>query len=215
MSQRGAADGILLVALLVGLALHIGLRPDYSVRNFEYAPNMVETPGYESHDANPNFADGMTLRQPPEGTVARGVQALAVDGEFLKVGSEWVDMRPEDQARWDRFAPSWDFQKLSAGAQKRILTRGAEVFRNVCSVCHGPAGTGGSLVTPRGVPLPPSLLDAKVLPLTDGHLFHVITFGKGAITSGKGNMAAHANHVSREDRWNVIRYIRKLQEAGQ
>lgn len=215
MSQRGAVEGIFLVLLLVGIALHVGLRPDYSVRNFEYAPNMVDSPGYETHDANPNFADGMTLREPAAGTVARGHAALQVDGTLLNTDTEWEDMTPEDQALWDRYAPDWAFDKLDQAAQKKILTRGAEVFKNVCAVCHGPSGTGGSLVIPRGMPLPPSLLDAKVRPLSDGHMFHVITFGKGALTSGKGNMPAHANHVSRTDRWNVIRHVRTLQEAGQ
>jgi mono/diheme cytochrome c family protein len=215
MSQRGAAEGLLVVLLLLGLGLHIGLQPDYGVRNFEFAPNMVDSPAYAAHDANPNFADGQTLRVPAQGTVARGYEPLHVDGVPLNVSSEWVSMPPEDQARWDAYAPPWKFESLDAAGQKQILARGAEVFANVCAVCHGPAGTGGSLVVPRGVPLPPSLLDEKVRPLSDGHMFQVITLGKGAITPGKGNMPAHANHVSREDRWKVIRHVRKLQEAAQ
>ena len=213
MSQRGAAEGLLVVLLLLGLGLHFGLKPDYSVRNYVFAPNMVETPGYEAHDANPNFADGQTLRLPAPGTIARGFEPLQVNAVPLNVGKEWADMTPEDQERWDAFAPPWDFEKLDAGAQNQIIARGAEVFANVCAVCHGPGGTGGSQVVQRGMPLPPSLLDEKVRALSDGHMFHVITLGKGAITPGKGNMPAHANHVSRADRWKVIRHVRKLQEA--
>lgn len=211
MSQRGAAEPILVVLLLVGVALHLGLRRDHAQRNLEYMPDMVDSPAYRAQEPNPNFADGATQRPPPTGTVARGFAPLESDGHLLVTDVEWEDMTPAQQAVWDTLSSPVDFASLDEATQSRLRARGALVFANVCATCHGSGGTGGSAATQRGVPLPPSLLDEKLRKLSDGHMFHVITFGKGAITSGKGNMAGHANQVTREDRWNVIRHVRHLQ----
>jgi hypothetical protein len=42
--------------------------------------------------------------------------------------------------------------------------------------------------------------------MKDGQMFHVLTYGQGT-------MAPYAAHLSREDRWCVIRHVRTLQQA--
>lgn len=39
----------------------------------------------------------------------------------------------------------------------------------------------------------------------EGHIFHVIT-------NGKGRMGAHASQVSVEDRWKIVRFVQTLQK---
>ena len=63
-------------------------------------------------------------------------------------------------------------------------------------------------VTQRGVPPPPSLLAPRAAQMKDGQLFHILTYGQN-------NMAAYGGQVSREDRWNVIAYVRSLQAGKQ
>lgn len=77
----------LLAMAAVGLLLtNFALRPNPSKRTFEVLADMAHSPAYESFDANPNFKDGKTLREPVPGTVVYaslggqrpvGAQALA------------------------------------------------------------------------------------------------------------------------------------------
>ena len=48
------------------------------------------------------------------------------------------------------------------------------------------------------------LNDATAAAWTDGHFYHVITFGKGA-------MGSYASQLRPEERWMVISYIRSKQ----
>jgi mono/diheme cytochrome c family protein len=41
--------------------------------------------------------------------------------------------------------------------------------------------------------------------ITEGHIFHVITMGKGL-------MAPHGSQMSQEDRWKVAHYVKTLQK---
>src|SRR5205823_12508017 len=72
--------------------------------------------------------------------------------------------------------------------------------------CHGVGGAGNGPVAQRGYPPPPSLLAEHVLKMKDGQLFHVLTYGQN-------NMPSYASQLSREDRWNVILYVRSMQAA--
>jgi hypothetical protein len=41
--------------------------------------------------------------------------------------------------------------------------------------------------------------------VTEGHIFHVITYGKGL-------MGSHGSQVSEEDRWKIAKYVKELQK---
>jgi len=76
--------------------------------------------------------------------------------------------------------------------------------------CHGDKGDGqGKLVTSgKYSSQPPNYAtlrnDGK---LTDGHIYWVITYGKG-------NMGSHAGQVSTEERWKIIQYVQRLARGG-
>ena len=40
--------------------------------------------------------------------------------------------------------------------------------------------------------------------MNDGHIFHVITYGKG-------RMWPHASQVNPEERWKIVHYVHRLQ----
>ena len=44
----------------------------------------------------------------------------------------------------------------------------------------------------------------RVKDLGEGHIFHVIT-------KGKGRMYSHASQIPVEDRWKIVRYVQTLQ----
>ena len=43
--------------------------------------------------------------------------------------------------------------------------------------------------------------------MKDGQMFHVLSYGQN-------NMPSYASQLSRDDRWNVIVYLRSLQSAA-
>jgi mono/diheme cytochrome c family protein len=182
---------VLFVVLLCTAAL-AWFVPERDVRrpNFEFLPEaqMAQSPAYDSFAPNPDFADGLTLRTPPAGTIARGHPPLDYQPtlqDALRAGLELTNpYQPTDNARRDR---------------------GTIVFTNYCQVCHGPLGQGNGPVAQGGFPPPASLLADRALLMKDGQMFHVLTYGQG-------NMPSFAAQLSRDDRWNVILHVRMLQK---
>ncbi len=72
--------------------------------------------------------------------------------------------------------------------------------------CHGKTGQGDGGVVVVGDYNPPSPYDGAYKERSLGGIFHVITFGKGA-------MGAHASQLNKEERWKVAMYVRTLQHG--
>lgn len=187
--MRRIANALLLLALVGLLSLNWVLRSDPAKRNFDFLPNMVQSVPYDSFAANPNFADGKTLREPVPGTIIRGQLPLhyaATPADAVRAGRELIN---------------------PVARNKAALSRGAVVYANYCETCHGPAGKGDGRVAQRGFPAPPSMLAPKAMQMADGQMFHVLTYGQG-------NMPSYAAQIERADRWAVVAYVRTLQQAG-
>ena len=86
-------------------------------------------------------------------------------------------------------------------------SRGRKVYSTFCLPCHGAVGNGDGPVTMYGFPPPPSLGLEKSLAMSDGQMFHVLTFGQK-------NMPGYAAQVSADDRWKAILHVRGLQEPA-
>jgi mono/diheme cytochrome c family protein len=84
------------------------------------------------------------------------------------------------------------------------LRKGQERFNIYCSVCHGITGVGDGMIVQRGFPRPPSFHEQRLRDAPEGHFFHVITHGYGA-------MYSYASRVEPAERWAIIAYIRALQ----
>ena len=192
---------LLATLLVLGVIAHFIEPRDKSRRNFEFLPEMVESPSYRAQDANENFPDGKTAQLPPAGAVARGFLPLHDGADLLDATTEWKQLSPKAQDAWNRYpAP-----KVSKDHAEAYAREGGAVFQTVCATCHGATGAGDGAVTRRGVPPPPSLTADAAKQMSDGRLFRIIT-------AGQGNMAAHAAQVTRADRWKVIAHIRRLQK---
>ena len=130
------------------------------------------------------FRDGIGMRPPVEGTVARGYLPYPFKGH------------PEEAAKYLRnpLLPT-----------REVIGRGRQRFQTFCSPCHGDFGQGDSRL--RGqFPNPPTLHSEKLRTWPDGSIYHVITEGQNA-------MPGYASQVKSDDRWAIIRYIRVLQRA--
>jgi mono/diheme cytochrome c family protein len=159
---------------------------------WEYAPNMYEHIAYDPDQPNPNFKDGKTAQSPPAGTIPVGFvtfdYANTKDG-YEKAGVEVKSTLPQTT---ENFA------------------EGQVLFEHFCSPCHGMAGQGDGLVVAHGFPAPPSYSKGQssrggaMKDLTDGKIYHTITYGVNA-------MGSYASQLAPEERWKVIMYVHHLQ----
>lgn len=92
-----------------------------------------------------------------------------------------------------------------------LLKEGERLYLINCGICHGTALDGNGPLYKGGegpYPAKPQVLnDAQAAKWTDGHYYHVITFGKGA-------MGSYASNLRPEQRWMVISYIRSKQTGA-
>ncbi|GAA4325013.1 cytochrome c [Mucilaginibacter gynuensis] len=159
---------------------------------WEYAPNMYEHKAYEPDQANPNFADGKTAQVPPAGTIPVGFQRF----DF-----------PNTRGGYDSASVA---VKNLLPATAANLKDGKVLFISFCSPCHGKTGQGDGEVVAHGYPPPPSYSKGQssrggeMKDLTDGKIYHTITYGVNA-------MGSYASQLSPQERWKVVLYIHHLQ----
>jgi hypothetical protein len=130
------------------------------------------------------FPDGYSMRNPVEGTVARGFIPYQFKGMPDSMVKNMVNPLPFTQ---------------------EVIERGKKQFGINCSPCHGYYGRGDSRLHGQ-FPAPPSLHSEKVKNWPDGNIYHVIT-------NGQNVMPSYERQVSRDDRWAIIHYIRVLQRS--
>jgi len=152
-----------------------------------YAQDMANEGRLKPLEASEFFEDGMTARQPVEGTVARG-QLFNDDHLYRGI---------VDGAQ----AETFPFEVTAD-----VLERGRERYEIFCTPCHDQIGTGNGIVVQRGFRRPSSFHVAGLRTAPPGHFYDVMT-------NGFGVMPSYAAQVPVEDRWAIVAYIRALQLA--
>ncbi|MEC4112836.1 c-type cytochrome [Myroides pelagicus] len=153
--------------------------------NYQFMPNMYESVAYETYSEVPTtvFENGKEGQLPAEGSIPRGYEPEAYPD--TPEGLELAKVN----------------QKSPLAESDKNLEKGKELYTIYCSVCHGAKGDGkGNLVKKEkflGVP------DYKDRELTEGGIYHVITYGLNS-------MGSHSNQLSQHERWLVTDYVLKL-----
>ena len=210
--------------LSVGLVMVVflaGCKASGDYQGLEYAPNMYHSVAYEplSQITDPNqgritnaLNNGrgeyynsnkynpykMNLRLPPANTVKRSA-------------SGWLPYRGANDSTGLRLSNKLVSPYDSSAA---ILAQGKALYEMYCQHCHG-AKAGGDGKVAAGVKIDgvehsvyPGVANLKgdaYKNITEGHIFHVITYGKGL-------MGSHGSQVSEEDRWKIAKYVKQLQK---
>lgn len=171
----------------------------------EYAPDMYVSKGYEpysqlrdqkreitfqgeSYEIN---KDGKTMRDPVEGTIARG----KLDYIFPY----------ESNSTEEKERAGADLKNPVALTQAN-LEAGRRHFNINCAPCHGDKGLGDGLVGqkyPKG--LVPSYKTDRIHDLADGSIYYVITHGWNM-------MGAYGRVLSPTERWQVVHYVNYLEQ---
>lgn len=190
MTSWRTLNWALSLAFVVSLGLNWLVRRDAAQPNQEFFPNMAHSARFSAFAANRNFADGKTLQRPEPGTIPRGYPPLhyrATPEDALRAGEELSN----------------PLSRRDANA----VERGQFVYSSFCQPCHGASGRGDGLVVLRGFPAPPSLEAEHAVKMKDGQMFHLLAYGQG-------NMPSYASQVSLEERWQVILFVRSLQDQA-
>jgi mono/diheme cytochrome c family protein len=181
-----------ITAITIAATVVITSCKDKRSTGWEYAPNMYEHIAYDPDQPNSNFKDGKSAQRPPAGTIPIGFTTFdypnTKDGYEL-AGTEVKSPLPQTQQSFDD---------------------GQVLFEHFCSPCHGKEGQGDGLVVAHGFPAPPSYSKGQssrggaMKDLTDGKIYHTITYGVNA-------MGSYASQLAPEERWKVIMYVHHLQ----
>ena len=151
--------------------------------NYQFFPNMYESPSYETYREYDIFSDEQSALLPAEGTLARGYSLF----EYENTNEDY------ERAKVELTNPLEDSE---INAEK-----GKELYTIYCAICHGNNGDGqGTLVKREKILGIPNYADREI---TEGSIYHVIYYGKNA-------MGSHANLLNEEERWQVTAYVQKL-----
>ncbi len=139
----------------------------------------------EFYNSNPYNKHGMTMREPVPNTVRRG-QPLP-----YRFGIDELEAAALVESPLDADDPG-------------VVQKGKELYVSYCQHCHGAEGNADGKVAEAYAGVA-NLNGAAYLEISEGHIFHVITYGKGL-------MGAHGSQVSPTDRWRIARYVKELQK---
>jgi mono/diheme cytochrome c family protein len=93
-------------------------------------------------------------------------------------------------------------KKSPLPSDKTTAERGEKVAKVNCVSCHGDKGKGNGPAAVALNPKPADWTSVRVQKESDGEIFWKITTGRGPMPSWR--------HLSENDRWAVVRYIRTL-----
>lgn len=157
-----------------------------------YMPDMAYSRAYEAYADNNLASKNISyIPSPVEGTIRRGdlfPYMLPNDSNGYKMSASVANPLP----------PLNEAEMEEAG----------RLYNIYCGICHGakmdaqgPLGTGGK------VPAIANLTLQQYVDMPDGTMFHSITYGKG-------NMGSYASQLTRKQRWQVIHYVKALQQGA-
>ena len=190
--MSAARTGLKLVAWLGVLPVLASLGCDENILD----PMADRQPRAHAYKESVFFADGLSMRAPPEGTVPRERVTM---NPILTTGREGET--GQIAANGER-VPAYT-KTIPLPVTRKLLALGRKRFDITCATCHGPVGDGNSIVaTQMSLRPPPSL--HKYSDRAPGYIFEVIS-------KGFGLMASYAAEMTIEERWAVVAYVRALQ----
>lgn len=155
--------------------------------NYQYFPNMYESPSYETYGDYEIFPGGSEAQTPADNTISRG----------------W--MPPENPDTRDGKKAATDSLKNPLPFTERNMDNGKELYDIYCAICHGPKGNGkGTLATREKILGIPAFDDAG-RSITEGNVYHTIYYGLN-------NMGSYASQTTTKERWQIVHYVMHLKD---
>lgn len=192
-------------------ATFVACSEDPNSPGVEYMPDMYRSPALEAYvdygDSRHldwteirKSANGITKRlslKPPVGTVAyMGSDAMAVFAMPYPLANT-----PEDYER------SATEIKTPIMRDSVNIERGKAIYTTMCTHCHGKEGHGDGKISTNGHIQGIPDYSTKLKDLAEGKMYHTLTYGKGL-------MGQHASQLNQQERWQVIEYVKCLQQGA-
>ena len=192
---------------IIGAIALVGCTAEGDDPGLEFAPNMYHSVAYEPlkqikdkesgmwvnssedeigeyYSSNPYNANEMNMREPVANTVRRGKYLpYRIPKDSLELAAR-IMINPLDSSA-------------------AVIADGKRLYAIFCTHCHGDKGTEPGLVGVKYAGVP-SYTSRALIDMTQGHVFHVLS-------KGKGRMPSHASQLSIEERWTIDRYVQVLQ----
>ncbi|MFT5601553.1 MAG: outer membrane protein OmpA-like peptidoglycan-associated protein/cytochrome c553 [Flavobacteriales bacterium] len=188
------------------LVMSCSRNPDSA--GYEYMPDMYRSQAIEAYvdygmvkdDEIDSLKTKMSARHPAEGTIpfVANVEMAAINMPYALTSEQY-----EESAVMQipgHYVESEEVAKAHAAD-------GKELFTSFCMHCHGAKGAGDGAVVTKGNFNAPSPYNGGYKNRTLGQIFHVITYGKGA-------MGPHGSQLNKDERWKAALYVRSLQYDG-
>ena len=177
----------------------LGFRGSHSRRPPLYIfPDMEWQLKLRPQKPNAFFPNGRSSQPHLPGTIARSTPIQTANGPvfpyedapvntgFVTGTTNFVEVNP---------------LPITAG----LMKRGQQRFTINCSPCHGQLADGNGITKKiNAMAVVANLHDKRMVEMTDGELFYVIT-------NGRNLMGAYGPNVTVEDRWAIVAYLRALQ----
>jgi len=183
------------LALLQALSLCAGLTLAAGCDENVLDPMADRQPKSIRYKESRFFADGLSMRAAPEGTVPR---------ERITLNPRLTTGREPDGPMQANAEPLPHYvTTIPMPVTRKLLDLGRKRFDITCATCHGPLGDGDSIVARQMALHPPPSLH-RYVEKPSGYFYEVIS-------KGFGMMASYAAELNVEERWAIVAYIRALQ----
>jgi mono/diheme cytochrome c family protein len=176
---------------------------------YEYMPDMYRSQAIEAYvdyglvsdDEHEELKNTMSARTPSVGTIPFNTDpSMASIMMPYKLGNTDEGYESAKQNHIPDFYIETE-EIANANAKE-----GAQLFTYFGSHCHGATGASDGKVVTYGEFNPPNPYNGGYKDRTIGQIFHVITYGKGA-------MGAHGSQLNKDERWKVALHVRTLQHG--
>lgn len=162
-------------------------------------PDMEFQPKLRPQQPSGFFPNGTTSQKPVPGTVAQMDPVVTVGGPVYPFEDHPFNtgVQPGTTTNYVEVSP--------VPINGTVLSRGQQRYNIYCAPCHGQLGDGNGITKKIGaMAVVANLHDQRIVEMTDGELFYVITHGRNL-------MGGYGPNVSAEDRWAIVAYLRALQ----
>jgi mono/diheme cytochrome c family protein len=154
---------------------------------------MIDQPKAMPYGEAPLLPQGMTMQQPPDGTLP--IDAVAAS----EVTTGMTEGASAGQGADDAYVT-----RVPIPVDRALLETGRIRFETVCAACHGILGDGTSVVaTHMTLRKPPSLLVPPASTDAVGEQFHTVVHGYGL-------MPSYRVQLSDREAWAVVAYLQAL-----
>ena len=196
---------------VAGALLLAGCKAGGDYQGLEYAPNMYHSVAYEPLTQITDEGYGVMVNSLDNGRgeyyntnkfnpFAMNMRLPALN-TVRRTANGWLPYRGANDTTGLRLANKLINPLAESPA---LLDQGKLLYEINCKHCHGAKGAGDGKVADK-YPGVANLTGDAIKGVSEGHIFHVITYGKGL-------MGAHGSQVSEEERWKIARYVKQLQK---